>query len=87
MSDSYETQFQFVDLTLLEMERPVGHLLKEEIAERIEGVCIGKISDNQLSVAVSDPTRIEIYNIIEVFHKLCPHFSQHTEVTKIIEHP
>ena len=49
MSDSYETQFPFVDLTLLEMERPVGHLLKEEIAERIEGVCIGKISDNQLS--------------------------------------
>ena len=66
MSDSYETQFPFMDLTLLEIERPVGLLLKEEIAERIEGVCVGKISDNQLSVAVSDPTRIEIYNIIEV---------------------
>lgn len=64
--DEYETRFPFIDLSTIELDRSVGSALKEEIADRIEGICIGRISETQMSVAVADPTRIEIYNIVEV---------------------
>lgn len=58
--------FPFVDIAKIQLERETGQLLKEVISERIEGLCIGKISDNQITIAVADPQRIEIYNIVEV---------------------
>jgi type IV pilus assembly protein PilB len=65
----YESQFPFVDLSTLELDREMGLMIPREISARIDGVCVGKPSDDQLSLVVSDPTEITIYNIIEVSSK------------------
>ena len=65
----YENQFPYVDLSKLELERETGQLIPREISARIDGICVGKPSDNQLSLVVSEPTEITIYNIIEVSSK------------------
>ena len=62
----FAQQFPYVDLASMELDRELGQRLSKEISRRIEGVCVGEPTDTTLSVVVSDPTEIEIYNIVEV---------------------
>lgn len=65
-SCDYEKQFPFLDLSTAELERAMGQKISREISARIDGICIGQPGEGQLSLVVSDPTEITIYNIIEV---------------------
>ncbi|MCA9778028.1 MAG: type II/IV secretion system protein [Candidatus Eremiobacteraeota bacterium] len=62
----FANQFPYVDLASMVLDRDHGHLLSKEISTRIDGICVGQPSDDRLTVVVSDPTEIEIYNIVEV---------------------
>lgn len=56
----------FVDLKILELDRSVGQLLRQDIAQKIEGVCIGKPDDNLLTVVVTQPEETYIYDLVDV---------------------
>ena len=57
-------RFAFVDLSTLQLDRMVGELIPEGISRSIQGICIGRPSKNQITVAVKDPTQIYIYDHI-----------------------
>jgi len=61
-----EITYPCVDLRSLELERKTGLLIDSKIALKINGVCVGRISDNHLSVVVEDPSETYIYDLIEV---------------------
>lgn len=54
----------YVDLKTMQLDRDVGKILSEEICRKIEGVVIGKPSDDDLSIAVKDPSQIYIYDTV-----------------------
>lgn len=56
----------FVDLRQLELDRGVGQLLRHDIAQKIEGVCIGQTDDNLLTVVVTQPEETYIYDLVEL---------------------
>ncbi len=56
----------FVDLKVLELDRTVGQILRHDIAQKIEGVCIGRPDDNLLTVVVTHPEETYIYDLIDL---------------------
>lgn len=55
-------KFAVVDLSKLDLDRQVGQLLPESVCRSIEGVCIGRVSPSEITVAVKDPTQVHIYD-------------------------
>lgn len=56
--------FPFLDLALLELSRETGLTIPETISKRIQGVCIGKPSAKEITLAVKDPSQVYIYDHI-----------------------
>lgn len=65
----FADSFPYVDLSTFELDRELGKLLPKEISSRIEGICVGRPDEATVSVVVTDPTEITIYNIVEVSSK------------------
>ncbi|NDD30037.1 MAG: type II/IV secretion system protein, partial [Proteobacteria bacterium] len=57
-------RFPLVDLSQLELDREVAQALAESVCRSIEGICIGRISANEITVAVKDPTSVHVYDHI-----------------------
>jgi len=55
-------RFPFVDLRTIQIERDTGRLLPENISKSIEGVCIGKRTSSEITLAVKDPSQVYIYD-------------------------
>ena len=56
--------FPFLDLATLELSRETGLTIPETISKRIQGVCIGKPSTKEITLAVKDPSQVYIYDHI-----------------------
>lgn len=57
-------KYPFIDLASLQLDRSIGKILPEGIAKSIQGVCIGKPSSREITVAVQDPTAVYVYDHI-----------------------
>ncbi|MEW6281407.1 MAG: ATPase, T2SS/T4P/T4SS family, partial [Candidatus Eremiobacterota bacterium] len=60
------SRFPRVDLTSLQVDREVARILPEECARSIEGICIGRRSEGEITVAVKDPTQVHIYDHVSL---------------------
>ena len=58
------SDFPFVDLSSLSLSREVGQTFSEALSRTIEGICIGKVSEKEITVACKDPTDVHIYDNI-----------------------
>ncbi len=57
-------KYPFIDLSSMQIDREVGKVLPEAISRSIQGVCIGRPSSREITVAVKDPTQVYIYDHI-----------------------
>ena len=63
-NDHHKSLFEnipVVDLKTVDIERTLANIINEDIAEKIEGIIIGKPSEDKLVLAVKDPTQLYIY--------------------------
>jgi len=58
------SEFPFVDLAALSLDREVGQTLSEALSRTIGGICIGKVSEKEITVACKDPSDVHIYDNI-----------------------
>lgn len=59
----------FADLASMDLDRDVCRVLPEALCRTITGICIGKLSDKDITVAVKDPTDVHIYDQIAIATK------------------
>lgn len=59
----------FADLASMDLDRDVCRVLPESLCRTINGICIGKLSDRDITVAVKDPTDVHIYDQIAIASK------------------
>jgi type II secretory ATPase GspE/PulE/Tfp pilus assembly ATPase PilB-like protein/Zn-finger nucleic acid-binding protein len=57
-------KFEFMDLEHTDLDRNLGQLLPESVCRSIEGICVGHPIENEIVVAVKDPTSVHIYDHI-----------------------
>ncbi|HOK17760.1 MAG TPA: ATPase, T2SS/T4P/T4SS family [Caldisericia bacterium] len=50
--------FPYIDLSTVEIDKDIVHLISEEIARRYQAIPFGKTRDDKIMVAISDPTDI-----------------------------
>jgi type II secretory ATPase GspE/PulE/Tfp pilus assembly ATPase PilB-like protein len=55
-----------IDLTELNLDRAVGQQLPEALAKKICGVCIGQPDEHLLTLVVTDPSEVSIYDLIDI---------------------
>ncbi|MGE0492085.1 MAG: ATPase, T2SS/T4P/T4SS family [Vulcanimicrobiota bacterium] len=63
-AEAHIATFPFVDLKEMPISREVGTTLSEGLCRTIQGVCIGKVSDRDITVACKDPSDVHIYDNI-----------------------
>lgn len=63
------SSFPFADLASLDITREVSRLLPEALCRTINGICIGSLSENEITVACKDPTDVFIYDQIAIATK------------------
>lgn len=56
----------YIDLREFALERKVGQLLRKDISEKIEGVCIGNPDENLVTIVCTQPEETYIYDLIEL---------------------
>lgn len=56
----------FIDLRTFDIDRPLGQLLRKDISEKIEGVCIGRPDHNLLTIVCTQPQETYIYDLVEL---------------------
>lgn len=56
----------YIDLKALELDRSVGQLLRKDISQKIEGVCIGQPDEGLLTIVVTQPEETYIYDLVEM---------------------
>lgn len=61
---NYLEDVPYVDLKSIELDRETAKNLDEEISRKIEGIVIGKPDEATLAIAVTEPKRIDIYDIV-----------------------
>lgn len=64
---SYQEQLQsfpMADLASMDLDRAIGRILPESLCRNIGGVCIGRLTDHDITVACKDPTDVYIYDQI-----------------------
>ena len=67
LGTSYHEQldsFPFADLASLDLDRNASRVLPESLCRTIGGICIGRLSDTDITVACKDPTDVYIYDQI-----------------------
>lgn len=67
LGHSYHEQLDsipFADLASLDLDRQICRTLPEALCRTIAGICIGRLSDTQITVACKDPTDVYIYDQI-----------------------
>jgi type II secretory ATPase GspE/PulE/Tfp pilus assembly ATPase PilB-like protein len=67
LGESYQEQLQsyaFADLAAIDVDRQISRILPEALCRNICGLCIGRISDVDITIACKDPTDIYIYDQI-----------------------
>jgi type IV pilus assembly protein PilB len=57
-------RYPFVDLSTFPLDREVARLLPETVSRSVEGICIGRRSASELTLAVKDPTAVHIHDHI-----------------------
>lgn len=65
LGNSYQEQldsYPFADLASLDLDRAICRILPEAACRNIGGICIGRLSDTDITVACKDPTDIYIYD-------------------------
>lgn len=60
------TDIPKVDLSDFELDRSIGHKLPEVIAKKVQGVCIGQPDEHLLTLVVTDPTEVSIYDLVDI---------------------
>lgn len=55
-----------VNLRALPLDRDVGRLLPEAVANKIVGICVGQPDDKTLALVVSDPGEISYYELVDL---------------------
>jgi type II secretory ATPase GspE/PulE/Tfp pilus assembly ATPase PilB-like protein len=66
IGDTDLEEHPFIDLRELELDREVGQLLREDISQKIVGICIGQPDDKLLTVVVTEPEETYIYDLVEM---------------------
>lgn len=56
----------YLDLRTFDLNRETGQLLRKDISEKIEGVCIGSPDDGMLTIVCNAPEETYIYDLIEL---------------------
>ena len=56
----------FADLASMDLTREMCRVLPEALCRTINGICIGSLSESQITVAVKDPTDVHIYDQINI---------------------
>jgi type II secretory ATPase GspE/PulE/Tfp pilus assembly ATPase PilB-like protein/serine/threonine protein kinase len=67
LGTSYHEQldsFAFADLSAMDLDRQSCRVLPEALCRNIGGICIGRLSDTDITIACKDPTDIYIYDQI-----------------------
>jgi type II secretory ATPase GspE/PulE/Tfp pilus assembly ATPase PilB-like protein/serine/threonine protein kinase len=60
------SDFAYVDLSALNLNRKIGQTLSEALSRTIGGICIGRVSDKEITVACKDPSDVHIYDNIAI---------------------
>lgn len=58
--------FPFADLATMDLNREVCRALPESLCRNINGICIGTLSETEVTVACKDPTDVHIYDQIAI---------------------
>ena len=58
--------FPFCDLATVDLNREVSRVLPESLSRNISGICIGRLSDSEVTIACKDPTDVHIYDQIAI---------------------
>lgn len=67
LGTSYQEQLQsfpFADLASLDIDRQISRVLPEALCRNIAGICIGQVSESDITIACKDPTDVYIYDQI-----------------------
>lgn len=67
LGESYQKQLDstpFADLASMDLDRQVCRVLPEALCRTIGGICIGKLSETDITIACKDPTDVYIYDQI-----------------------
>ncbi|MBI3924755.1 MAG: Flp pilus assembly complex ATPase component TadA [Armatimonadetes bacterium] len=65
-AEQYRDRFPTIDLAEFALDPEVGRVLPESISRSIQGVCIGRVGADEITVAVKDPTDVHIYDHVAV---------------------
>lgn len=60
------SEHPYLDLRGFELQRSTGLLLRKDISQKIQGVCIGNPDDNVLAVVCLEPEETYVYDLIEL---------------------
>ncbi len=69
LGQSFQDQLQsfaFADLAAMDLDRQTSRLLPESLCRNIGGICIGQLTDTDITIACKDPTDIYIYDQISM---------------------
>lgn len=69
VKDQQMASFAFADLASMDLSRETCRLLPEALCRTITGVCIGALSESEITVACKDPTDVFIYDQIAIATK------------------
>ena len=61
--------FPFADLATMDLNRETCRLLPEALSRNIMGICIGSLSDTEITIACKDPTDVHIYDQVAIATK------------------
>jgi type II secretory ATPase GspE/PulE/Tfp pilus assembly ATPase PilB-like protein len=56
----------FLDLRSFELSRQAGKLLRKDISQKIEGVCVGSPDEGLLTIVCTQPDETYIYDLVEL---------------------
>ncbi len=65
LGQSYHEQldsYAFADLASIDLDRAISRILPESLCRNIGGICIGRLSETNITIACKDPTDIYIYD-------------------------
>jgi type II secretory ATPase GspE/PulE/Tfp pilus assembly ATPase PilB-like protein/serine/threonine protein kinase len=61
--------FPFADLASMDISREIAQLLPEALCRNICGLCIGSLSDTEVTIACKDPTDVHVYDQVAIATK------------------
>jgi type IV pilus assembly protein PilB len=64
--DQQMAGFPYADLASMDLDRETCRVLPEALCKTIKGICIGTLSEREITVACQDPTDVHIYDQISI---------------------